>query len=128
VQPYLDGERPDMTTLAAPLDDAEAALDPNTVKVVADVRGDALYFSRSPIPSARAGTPPYLHHLGLYAFTRETVLRFPGLEPTPLEQLEGLEQLRALENGVRIRVCHTDRMVMEINTPEDLARARELVA
>jgi 3-deoxy-manno-octulosonate cytidylyltransferase (CMP-KDO synthetase) len=129
VEPYLAGERPEMTTLAAPLADGVAAADPNTVKVVTDLRGDALYFSRSAIPYARhGGSAPMLHHLGLYAFTRETVLRFPTSAATPLEQLEGLEQLRALEHGVRIRVCHTDRMVLEINTPEDLERARELVA
>ena len=127
VAPYLEGERPDMTTLASPLTDAAAVDDPNTVKVVTDVRGDALYFSRAPIPFVRDGGATRLHHLGLYAFTRETVLRFPTFPPTPLEQLEGLEQLRALEHGVRIRVCRTERTVLEINTPEDLDRARELV-
>jgi 3-deoxy-manno-octulosonate cytidylyltransferase (CMP-KDO synthetase) len=128
VAPYVAGERPQMTTLACPIEPGRpGAEDPNTVKVVCDVHGDALYFSRSAIPYARTGEPPLLHHLGLYAFTRETVLRFPSLDPTPLEQLEGLEQLRALEHGVKIRVCHTDRMVLEINTPEDLERAQELI-
>lgn len=128
VRPYLAGERPAMTTLAVPLTDPAARDDPNTVKVVCDVRGDALYFSRSTIPYAREGEAPLLHHLGLYAFTRETVLAFPGLTPTPLEALEGLEQLRALEHGIGIRVCRTAKSVLEINTPEDLEQARARLA
>jgi 3-deoxy-manno-octulosonate cytidylyltransferase (CMP-KDO synthetase) len=128
VAPYRQGERPDMTTLAVPLEDAVARLDPNTVKVVCDTRGDALYFSRSPIPHDEDVSAPFLHHLGLYAFTRETVLRFPSFDATPLERCERLEQLRALEHGVRIRVALTDRPVLEINTPADLARANALVA
>jgi 3-deoxy-manno-octulosonate cytidylyltransferase (CMP-KDO synthetase) len=129
VRPYLDGESPAMTTLASPLAGEEAWVDPNVVKVVRDLRGEALYFSRSPIPHSREGRPypGALHHLGLYAFTRETVLRFPSLQPTPLEAEEGLEQLRALEHGIAIRVCDAEHPVMEINTPEDLEAARELV-
>ena len=114
-----------MTTLACPLDDPDGLADPNTVKVVCDRAGDALYFSRSTIPHGAAHS---LHHMGLYAFTRETVLRFPALEPTPLEQAERLEQLRALEHGIRIRVCRAERPVLEINTPEDLAAAQRLVS
>jgi 3-deoxy-manno-octulosonate cytidylyltransferase (CMP-KDO synthetase) len=128
VQPYLDGERPDMTTLATPLPTPEAVDDPNVVKVITDVRGNALYFSRSPIPySYLGGERPCRHHLGLYAFTRETVLRFPGLEPTPLERHERLEQLRALEHGIAIRVCSAERAVIEVNTPEDLTAAEAYV-
>ena len=129
VQPYLDGETPSMTTLACPLETDEAWDDPNVVKVVRDLDGNALYFSRSSIPHSRDGGryAGALHHLGLYAFTRDTVLRFPSLEPTPLEAEERLEQLRAMEHGIRIRVCDTDHPVMEINTPEDLEAARELV-
>ena len=130
VSPYLAGERPPMTTLACPLVDPSWWRDPNVVKVVRDVDGYALYFSRSSIPydaMASGATAAPLHHLGLYAFSRETVLRFPSLPPTPLEEQEHLEQLRALEHGIRIRVCDTDRSVLEVNTPEDLARARNLV-
>jgi 3-deoxy-manno-octulosonate cytidylyltransferase (CMP-KDO synthetase) len=129
VQPYLDGDSPPMTTLVCPLTSPEAWRDPNVVKVVCTQDGSALYFSRSSIPFT-PGDAPYpaaLHHLGLYAFTRETVLRFPALEPTPLEGQERLEQLRAIEHGIRIVVCNTDRPVMEINTPEDLETARELI-
>lgn len=130
VQPYVAGDRPPMTTLACPLVDPSWWSDPNVVKVVRGVDGYALYFSRSSIPHAAADEGSVvqpLHHLGLYAFTRETVLRFPALSPTPLEQQERLEQLRALEHGIRIRVCDTDRPVLEVNTPEDLEQARQLV-
>ena len=123
VRPYLDGERPAMTTLACPLA-PEARDDPNTVKVVCDLAGRALYFSRSLIPSSG----PAHQHLGLYAFTREAVLRFPALEATALERQERLEQLRALEHGVEIRVCLTGRPVIEINTPEDLEAARPMTS
>jgi 3-deoxy-manno-octulosonate cytidylyltransferase (CMP-KDO synthetase) len=128
VAPYTEGERPDMTTLACPLEDPVARQDPNTVKVVCDIHGNALYFSRSPLPHSEAASAPFLHHLGLYAFTRDTLLRFPTFEPTPLERAERLEQLRAMEHGVRIRVALADRPVLEINTPEDLMRANALVA
>ena len=129
VGPYVAGELPPMTTLACPLTDRAGWDDPNVVKVVCDQLGYALYFSRSPIPHLDEGDPvDGRHHLGLYAFTRETVLRFPSLEETPLERRERLEQLRALEHGIPIRVCDTDRAVLEVNTPEDLERAQELVA
>lgn len=131
VEPYLAGERPPMTTLACPLVDPAWWTDPNVVKVVCDAHGYALYFSRSSIPHGAAEEGSHvepLHHLGLYAFTRDTVTRFPRLSPTPLERQERLEQLRALEHGIRIRVCSTDRPVLEVNTPEDLDRARRLVS
>jgi 3-deoxy-manno-octulosonate cytidylyltransferase (CMP-KDO synthetase) len=129
VEPYVTGEMPAMTTLACPLTNRADWDDPNVVKVVCDRRGYALYFSRSPIPHLGEGEPVEgRHHLGLYAFTRDTVLRFPSLEETPLERRERLEQLRALEHGIPIRVCDTDRAVLEVNTPEDLEQAQELVA
>jgi 3-deoxy-manno-octulosonate cytidylyltransferase (CMP-KDO synthetase) len=130
IGPYLEGESPPMTTLACPLSEEADRDDPNIVKVVPDLSGNALYFSRSPIPYVHPGqpSPETLHHLGLYAFTRETVLRFPSLPPTPLEQQERLEQLRALEHGIPIRVCRTQGALLEINTPEDLEQARRLVA
>jgi 3-deoxy-manno-octulosonate cytidylyltransferase (CMP-KDO synthetase) len=125
VSPYAAGERPPMATLACPLTDESSLGDPNIVKVVCDRKGYALYFSRSPIPHSRAGGPiGGLHHLGLYAFTREAMLHFASLEQAPLERSEQLEQLRALEHGIRIRVSETDRPVLEVNTPEDLERAR----
>jgi 3-deoxy-manno-octulosonate cytidylyltransferase (CMP-KDO synthetase) len=129
VEPYVAGELPPMSTLACPLVDPAWWEDPNVVKVVRGIDGYALYFSRSSIPHDAFGSDVQpLHHLGLYAFTRETVLLFPSLEPTPLERLERLEQLRALEHGVRIRVCDTERPVLEVNTPADLEAAERLVA
>jgi 3-deoxy-manno-octulosonate cytidylyltransferase (CMP-KDO synthetase) len=130
VDPYVSGEKPPMTTLACPLVDPAWWNDPNVVKVVRGMDDCALYFSRSSIPYGAAdegSAVKPLHHLGLYAFTRDTVLRFPTLSPTPLERQERLEQLRALEHGIRIRVCDTDWPVLEVNTPEDLATAERLL-
>ena len=130
VKPYVSGEHPPMTTLACPLVEPAWWNDPNVVKLVRGVDGYALYFSRSSIPYGAAdegSAVQPLHHLGLYAFTRDTVLRFPTLTPTPLERQERLEQLRALEHGIRIRVCDTDRPVLEVNTPEDLEAAELLL-
>jgi 3-deoxy-manno-octulosonate cytidylyltransferase (CMP-KDO synthetase) len=123
-----------MTTLGAPLNPDGDPSDSNVVKVVVDTRGNALLFSRSPIPYYRTQGPsgplsggrvaaPVFHHLGLYAFSRAFLAIYQGLAPTPLEHCEGLEQLRALEHGYRIRVCPTDAPVIEVNTPEDLVAA-----
>lgn len=120
----------DMATLGAPLDLARGLADPNTVKVVTDQRSFALYFSRAPIPTIRKphpGAVPVFHHLGLYAFTREFLLRFSTLPPTPLEQCENLEQLRALEHGARIRVCPVEAPTIEINTREDVQWAERFL-
>lgn len=129
VAPFVDPDPPLMTTLGAPLDPDEGPDDPNMVKVVFDRHGDALYFSRAPIPHMRTpGAAPVLHHLGLYAFQRDFLLLYAGFSPTPLEEREGLEQLRVLEHGYRIRVCTTEHSVLEVNTPADLERANALVA
>ena len=123
VAPFAGGDVL-MSTLGAPLGPDVDPADPNVVKVVCDRNGDALYFSRSPIPYYRTpGPAPVLHHLGLYAFTRPFLEVYRGLAPTPLEQCEGLEQLRVLEHGYRIRVSRTDAPAIEVNTPEDLAAA-----
>jgi 3-deoxy-manno-octulosonate cytidylyltransferase (CMP-KDO synthetase) len=128
VQPYLEGETPEMTTLATPLDHEAGYLDPNVVKVLCDRNHHALYFSRSPIPYFRnPGEVPVHHHLGLYAFRRDFLANYAELPATPLEQCEALEQLRVLENGFRIRVCYSEKMVLEVNTPEDLQAAKALV-
>jgi len=129
VTPYLQGESPPMTTLACPLQQAGYS-DPNAVKVVCDRHNRALYFSRSPIPYYRNPTSsaPVLHHLGLYAFSREFLAEYAKLSPTPLEQCEGLEQLRVLEHGYAISVCQTNQAVLEINTPADLVQAQSLIA
>ncbi|MGC1310050.1 MAG: 3-deoxy-manno-octulosonate cytidylyltransferase [Phormidesmis sp.] len=125
VEPYLTGKNPDMTTLACPLEGHDSYADPNTVKVLCDRHQQALYFSRAPIPYYRTQRPaPVYHHLGLYAFRRDFLAHYAKLEPTPLEQCEALEQLRVLEHGYRIVVCPTAASILEINTPEDLAKAK----
>ncbi len=114
-----------MATPAAPLSDPARLADPSWVKVVCDQSDRALYFSRAPIPFAgvQAAAPP-LVHLGIYAFRRETLLDIYRRPPTPLELSEGLEQLRALEHGVPIRVLRLAAGEPGINTAEDLARAQ----
>ncbi len=129
VSPYLQGESPDMTTLACPLDMKTGYQDPNTVKVVCDRHSNALYFSRAPIPYFRNSVKvPVFHHLGLYAFRQDFLAKYAQLTPTPFEECEGLEQLRVLEHGFKIRVCQTEKAVLEINTPEDLVRAQVSIA
>lgn len=127
VAPYLAGERPDMTTLACPLDMIHGYTDPNVVKVVTDKFDQALYFSRAAIPYLRQQVAPAVRqHLGLYAYTREFLALYPTLPQTPLEIAESLEQLRVLEHGYKIRICATERQILEINTPEELALAQDL--
>lgn len=129
IEPYLQGQSPDMTTLACPLDARTGYEDPNTVKVLCDRRQRALYFSRSAIPYFRNSVEaPVYHHLGLYAFRRDFLTVYAQLTATPLEQCEALEQLRVLEHGYSIRVCQTEKAVLEINTPEDLTKAQILIA
>lgn len=108
-----------VATVAAPLADPS---DPSTVKVVLDVNGRALYFSRSVIPYPR-GAATYLQHIGLYAFRRDFLETYTSLEQTPLEVAEGLEQLRVLEHGYPIHVGTTEAPMIEVNTPEDVAAA-----
>jgi 3-deoxy-manno-octulosonate cytidylyltransferase (CMP-KDO synthetase) len=117
-----------MATLAVRVGAREAESS-HVVKVVVDVRGRALYFSRQVIPYRRDGSAgERLKHVGLYAFRREGLERFVNLSPSPLEQAEGLEQLRALEDGMGITVAVGDWAVRGIDTPEDLARAERDLA
>lgn len=116
----------EMATLAVPVRNLETYQNPNCVKVVCDQHSRALYFSRSPIPYVRDGqpdftsTPPqYLHHLGLYAYRREALLTLASLPPHPLEQLEKLEQLRALGHGWTIRVGVVAHAGRGVDTPAD---------
>jgi 3-deoxy-manno-octulosonate cytidylyltransferase (CMP-KDO synthetase) len=120
----------EMATLATPILSASQWRDPNAVKVVCDVRGRALYFSRSPIPFARDGGLPKsaLRHIGVYAYRRDFLLRFAALQPSSLEQVEKLEQLRALEHGWRIGVIASATPSLEVDCQADLERARELAA
>jgi len=124
IQPFLQGDMPEMATLAYPLLPHEK-LNPGVVKIVTDLRGNALYFSRSMIPYARQETDvPLYHHMGIYGFRRDFLLRYTKLAQTPLELAESLEQLRALEHGHRIRVCLTQHRTLEVNTPEEYALAQ----
>ena len=115
-----------MATLATALRPQESER-PQVVKVVRDRRGDALYFSRSRIP---AGTADGLRHIGLYAYQRDFLLDLAKMDPSPLEQAEKLEQLRVLENGYRIRVevVEASESMIEVDTPQDLERARQWAA
>jgi 3-deoxy-manno-octulosonate cytidylyltransferase (CMP-KDO synthetase) len=127
-----------MATVCTPIFDEDEWLNPNIVKVVTDRKGFALYFSRSPIPYSRNGTIDAgggrvtartkarlwgRRHLGLYVYRREFLLKFARLRPTPLEQVESLEQLRALAYGYRIHVAAVEEPSVEVDTPEDLKRA-----
>jgi 3-deoxy-manno-octulosonate cytidylyltransferase (CMP-KDO synthetase) len=111
-------------TVAGPLAPKEVN-DPNSVKVAMAVGGDALYFSRAPIPWARDGETdrhaPMLKHFGIYAYRAAAIQEYAAMAPTPLEQTEKLEQLRWLENGRRMRVLVTDRRPAGIDSPEDYA-------
>ena len=115
-----------MITAAAPLRDPTLLNDPNVVKVVLDDAGDALYFSRSPLPYFRNEEPGLetLRHLGIYGFQRDFLLRFVSWPPAALERAEALEQLRALAHGTRVRVVLTDELSPGVDTPEQ-ARALE---
>lgn len=112
-----------MITAAAPIQDQAQITDPNVVKVIFDTQGDALYFSRSPLPYVRnpAAWPRSYRHLGIYGFQRSFLFQFVAWPPSRLEQTESLEQLRALENGARIRVVLTDELSPGVDTPEQAA-------
>ncbi|MDO8432649.1 MAG: 3-deoxy-manno-octulosonate cytidylyltransferase [Candidatus Binatus sp.] len=115
-----------MATLATPIVDGREWNNPNVVKVVCGFDGDALYFSRAPIPFARDGGMPReaLRHIGVYAYRRDFLLEFASLRPGVLERIEKLEQLRALEHGYRIRVVASVAPSLEVDTMDDLVRAR----
>ena len=121
-----DGQVP-MSTLQKRIDRPEDAADPNVVKVVTDREGNALYFSRAPVPFApEAGSAAMFKHIGLYVYRREFLLGYPDLPVGPLERAERLEQLRALENGFKIRVVETECDSLGVDTPEDFRRLAEL--
>jgi len=119
----------EMATLSRPLEAGEWER-PQVVKVVTDARGDALYFSRASIPHRREGgvSPLARAHVGMYAFRAGFLQAFTRLPPGRLEREESLEQLRALEHGHRIRVVETSYRGFGVDTPEDLERARALLA
>jgi 3-deoxy-manno-octulosonate cytidylyltransferase (CMP-KDO synthetase) len=121
----------ELVTLKREVATAREFADPGVVKVVSDPGGWALYFSRSLIPYPRHRTPHFrvFEHIGLYAYTRDCLLRFAALRVSPLEEIESLEQLRALENGIRIYVVETQSRheAVSVDTAEDLERVRHLI-
>src|SRR5437870_6149735 len=141
VRPLVEDPQLPVGTLSLPLVDVDEMLSPSVVKVVTDAAGDALYFSRSPIPHVRTGGGAReaaaaalarglaRKHVGLYAFRRAALLRFAALPRSPLEEAEGLEQLRALHHGMRIRVVAMEGAgSVAVDTAEDLERVRALLA
>ena len=129
IQPLME-KGPDIATLAAQIHEASERENPNVVKVVGTPgkQGDvlrALYFTRATAPF---GEGPLYHHIGIYAYRRAALERFVTLKPSPLEMREKLEQLRALEDGMRIDVAIVDTVPLGVDTPADLERAREAAA
>ena len=131
----FDDPTTQIATLGKRFESLEAVENPNSPKIVCDVNGFALYFSRSVIPFVRGvdhqewfGRFPFLKHLGIYAYRREVLREITKLPQSPLEIAESLEQLRWLQNGYRIRVGETNVETVGIDTPEDLQRAEEFLA
>ncbi|MGZ6009180.1 MAG: 3-deoxy-manno-octulosonate cytidylyltransferase [Rhizomicrobium sp.] len=123
----LSDPKVDIATLAVEIDDPADRINPNVVKPVVawdGLAGRALYFSRASVP---AGDGPLFHHLGIYAYRRAALARFVALPPSPLEQREKLEQLRALEAGMHVAVLRVDRVPLSVDTPADLQKARALL-
>jgi 3-deoxy-manno-octulosonate cytidylyltransferase (CMP-KDO synthetase) len=131
IAPYHNGENPVMATIGNALDFEKEYLTPDMVKVIIDQQGYAIYFSRAPIPYLRQDirkngeSLPVLHHIGLYAYQRDFLLHYTKMPQTPLEKTELLEQLRALENGYKIKVSETTHRTLEINTPAELEIAQK---
>lgn len=144
VMPLISDSSIRMSTTSEPIESIEDVLNPSVVKVVVDEDGFALYFSRNPIPFPREAVlehgnielalrkspglvANYSKHTGLYAYRRDFLLEYAGMSPTPLEKSEALEQLRALENGCRIRVVRVEHRSIGVDTPEDLDRVRKIL-
>ncbi len=131
VRLVAEDDTAEMGTLAFPIEEEEDYFNPNVVKVVVDKMGFALYFSRALIPHTKDGRPKdsfrYLRHVGIYSFRRDSLLQFAAMELSELEKVEELEQLRALEAGFKIKVAISDHMPLNVDTPEDLERAREII-
>ncbi len=125
----FEEETVQVASLMQIITDAETIANPNAVKVVVDKKNNALYFSRSIIPHPRNGdtTVTYYKHIGVYAFRKSALLQFTQWPLSTLEGIEKLEQLRYLENGVPIRMVLTDYTSVEIDAPEDLQKANDLL-
>jgi 3-deoxy-manno-octulosonate cytidylyltransferase (CMP-KDO synthetase) len=128
VAPFALDPALEMSTLRRRIEDPAELQNPNVTKVVVDLEGFALYFSRAPIPHVRAGgaAARAWRHVGLYVYRRDCLLRLARLAPTELERSEALEQLRALEHGIRIKAMETRFDSIGVDTPEDLERVRRI--
>jgi 3-deoxy-manno-octulosonate cytidylyltransferase (CMP-KDO synthetase) len=122
----LDDPNCQMASLKRRITDEREIQNPNVVKVVTAANGDALYFSRSAIPFQRGHDAGYFKHIGLYVYRRDLLLSYSSLPVGPLEKAECLEQLRALENGIPIRVAETSYDTIGVDTPEDLAAVERI--
>lgn len=124
-----DGSSVQVASLMQELTDPRLIQDENYVKVAVDLKGNALFFSRSviPFPRNKEIRIPYYEHIGVYAFRKQALLDFTGWPVTPLEDAEKVECLRYLEHGVPLRMVVVDYMGVEIDTPEDLAKAAKLI-
>jgi 3-deoxy-manno-octulosonate cytidylyltransferase (CMP-KDO synthetase) len=130
VSPFGADPTLDMSTLRRRITDPSELQNPNVTKVVVDQDGFAMYFSRAPIPFTRSGQPAAAAwaHIGLYVYRRACLLRVAALPQTAMERAEALEQLRALEHGIRIKAVETTHETIGVDTREDLERARTLLA
>jgi len=126
ISTLLDDPACRMATLKRRISNPDDIQNPNVVKVVSSLDGWALYFSRSPIPANRSGSADYWKHIGLYVYRRDLLLSYSTLPRGPLEEAEKLEQLRALENGIGIRVAETHYDTIGVDTPGDLEAVLKL--
>jgi 3-deoxy-manno-octulosonate cytidylyltransferase (CMP-KDO synthetase) len=131
VNALLEEPPAEVATVATPIKTPGDIMDPNVVKTVLDFDSNALYFSRAPIPWVRDTASKiqvrHLKHLGLYVFQRDALLEYPTLPQGELERIEQLEQLRWLENGVKIRVAEVEHDAVSVDVPEDVARVEKLL-
>jgi 3-deoxy-manno-octulosonate cytidylyltransferase (CMP-KDO synthetase) len=131
VNALLEEPNADVATVATPIKIPADIMDPNVVKTVLDFDGNALYFSRAPVPWVRDTANKiqvrHLKHLGLYVFQRAALLEYPTLPQGELERIEQLEQLRWMENGVKIRVAEVEHDAVSVDVPEDVARVEKLL-
>jgi len=124
-----DNKGIEVASLMYPIVNEQIINNPNHVKVAVDQHGNALLFSRSVIPYHRDKNiaARYYKHIGIYAFRKNALMKFTCMEPTPLEKIEKLEQLRYLENGIKIKMVLTDESPVSIDTPEDFENAKKLI-
>lgn len=135
IEPFLNEENIEISTLAVKINDVDTLFNPNVVKVVFDEDNFALYFSRSPIPFCRDAKDKdewlrlgdYYKHIGIYVYARDSLFKFVNLKRSKLEDIEKLEQLRALENGMKIKVVITDKDTIGVDTQSDLEKVIQIL-